>query len=156
VRGSLATSTTHWPRPAVPGQPLACAHPYTHFGIDGGGKRTQTATLDRIGQEGRATVPEDVQNVVGYALYLAQIGAKHQDAKPLTGFGGAGVLEVVEDHDGDTYRAVYTVRFAGIVYVLHAFQKKSRRGISTPAHELTLIRARLKQAEQIHARLQEG
>lgn len=100
--------------------------------------------------------PDEVQHVFGYALYLAQIGDKHRSAKPLSGFGGAGVLEVVEDHDGDAYRAVYTVRFAGAVYVLHAFQKKSRHGIATPAHEVDLIRARLKQAEQLHARGMEG
>jgi phage-related protein len=96
--------------------------------------------------------PDEVQRVTGYALWLAQLGVKHTDAKPLAGFGGAGVLEVVEDYDGDTYRAVYTVRLAGAVYVLHAFQKKSRPGIATPAHEMDLVRARLKQAEQIHAR----
>lgn len=95
--------------------------------------------------------PEEVQRITGYALWLAQTGARHQDAKPLSGFGGAGVLEVVEDYDGDAYRAVYTVRLAGAVYVLHAFQKKSRHGIATPAHEVDLIRARLKQAEQLHA-----
>jgi phage-related protein len=96
--------------------------------------------------------PDEVQRVTGYALWLAQLGVKHTDAKPLAGCGGAGVLEVVEDYDGDTYRAVYTVRLAGAVYVLHAFQKKSRPGIATPAHEMDLVRARLKQAEQIHAR----
>jgi phage-related protein len=95
--------------------------------------------------------PEEVQRVAGYALWLAQTGTRHPDAKPLSGFGGAGVLEVVGDHDGDTYRAVYTVRLAGAVYVLHAFQKKSKQGIATPAHEMDLIRARLKQAEQLHA-----
>jgi phage-related protein len=100
--------------------------------------------------------PDEVQRMVGYALYLAQIGGKHQDAKPLAGFGGAGVLEVMEEFDGDAYRAVYTVRFAGAVYVLHAFQKKSRRGIATPAHEMDVIRARLKQAEQVHARKTRG
>jgi phage-related protein len=73
------------------------------------------------------------------------------DAKPLRGFGGAGVLEVVEDHDGDTYRAVYTVRLAGRVYVLHAFQKKSKSGIATPRAEINLIKARLKRAEELHA-----
>lgn len=87
---------------------------------------------------------------MGFALRAAQNGTKHPDAKPLRGFGGASVLEIVEDHDGDTYRAVYTVRFAERVYLLHAFQKKARKGISTPKHELELIRARLKQAEQIH------
>jgi phage-related protein len=100
--------------------------------------------------------PEEVQRVTGYALWLAQLGAKHTDAKPLAGFGGAGVLEVVEDYDGDTYRAVYTVRLADAIYVLHAFQKKSRHGAATPAHEMDLVRARLKQAEQLHARIARG
>jgi len=91
-------------------------------------------------------LPDDVQGVIGYALYLAQIGLKHESAKPLKGFGGAGVLEMVEDHDGSTYRAVYTVRIKDAVYVLHVFQKKSRRGIATPQHEMELIRARLRLA----------
>ena len=76
------------------------------------------------------------------------MGGKHEDAKPLRGFGGASVLEIVEDHDGDTYRAVYTVRFAEIVYVLHAFQKKSKKGIATPPHEIDKVKARLKRAEE--------
>ena len=88
---------------------------------------------------------------MGHALDTAQLGGKHSEAKPLTGFGGASVLEMVEDFAGDTYRAVYTVRFAGAVYVLHAFQKKSRRGIETPAKEINLIRERLKRAEQEYA-----
>jgi phage-related protein len=67
--------------------------------------------------------PEDVRQTVGYALYLAQCGEKHPSAKPLKGFRGTGVLEIVEDFDGDTYRAVYTVKLAGVVYVLHTFQK---------------------------------
>jgi len=75
--------------------------------------------------------PAEVQHMVGYALYLAQIGGKHPAAKVLKGFGGAGLLEVVEQFDGNAYRTVYTVRFAEAVYVLHAFQKKSRRGIKT-------------------------
>jgi phage-related protein len=95
--------------------------------------------------------PEDVQDSVGYALHQAQIGEKHKDAKPLRGFGGASVLEVVEDYDGDTYRAVYTVKFAGAVYVVHAFQKKSRRGSETPKPDMDLIRLRLKKAEEQHA-----
>src|SRR5690348_6384616 len=77
--------------------------------------------------------PKPVRQTVGQALFDAQTGGKHPDAKPLRGFRGAGVLEVVEDHDGSTYRVVYTVRFAGAVYVLHAFQKKSKRGVTTPA-----------------------
>jgi phage-related protein len=92
--------------------------------------------------------PEDVQQVMGYALYRAQCGDKHPDAKPLKGFKGSGVLEVVEDFDGDTYRAVYTVRFEGIVYVLHAFQKKSKHGIATPKQDVELIEARLKRAKE--------
>jgi phage-related protein len=94
-----------------------------------------------------ASMPEEVQDVFGYALYLAQIGEKHEDAKPLKGFGSAGVLEVVEDWHGDTYRAVYTVRFTSAVFVLHVFQKKARKGIETPKHEIALIRERLKAAE---------
>jgi phage-related protein len=95
--------------------------------------------------------PEDVQDAMGYALHHAQIGGKHKDAKPLRGFGSAGVLEVVEDYDGDTYRAVYTLKFAGAVYVVHAFQKKSKRGSETPKSELDLIKQRLKKVEEQHA-----
>jgi phage-related protein len=96
-------------------------------------------------------LPDEVRDRLGYALFLAQAGRKHPNAKPLKGFGGAGVLEVVEDHQSDTYRAVYTVRFADAVYVLHAFQKKSKKGVATPKHEMDLIRARLKEAESLHA-----
>lgn len=81
------------------------------------------------------------------ALHLAQAGQKHPDAKPLKGFGGAGVLEVVEVFQGDAYRAVYTVRIAGEVFVLHCFQKKSTQGITTPKHEVELIKSRLKAVE---------
>jgi phage-related protein len=80
-------------------------------------------------------------------LSFAQRGGKHPSAKPLKGFKGAGVLEIVEDHRGDTYRAVYTVRFAKAVYVLHVFMKKSKSGIKTPKHEMELIDRRLKAAE---------
>ncbi|MEH2289996.1 type II toxin-antitoxin system RelE/ParE family toxin [Nostoc sp.] len=76
--------------------------------------------------------PEEVQQVMGYALYLPQCGEKHDSAKPLKGFKGAGVLEVVEDFDGDTYRAVYTVKLEEVIYVLHTFQKKYKHGIATP------------------------
>lgn len=96
-------------------------------------------------------MPNDVVDVFGFALHLAQTGKKHDQAKPLKGFGGAGVLEVVEDHMGDTYRAVYTVKIADAVYVLHCFQKKSKSGIETPKHEMDLIRDRLK-AAQAHAK----
>lgn len=92
--------------------------------------------------------PSQVRRIMGFALDQAQRGAKHPDAKPLKGFGSAGILEVVDDYDGDTYRAVYTVRFAGIVYMLHAFQKKSKKGIATPKHEIDLIKRRLKEAEK--------
>jgi phage-related protein len=87
---------------------------------------------------------------MGFALWQAQQGGKHRDAKVLKGFGGAGVLEVVEDHDGDTYRAVYTVKFAGAVYVLHAFRKKSKKGIKTPPAEMEVIKRRLEAAEEHH------
>jgi phage-related protein len=95
--------------------------------------------------------PVEVKDSIGFAPYVAQQGGKHVDAKPLRGFGGASVLEIVEDHRGDTYRAVYTVRLAGRVYVLHAFQKKSKTGIVTPKAEISLIRSRLTRAEQEHA-----
>jgi phage-related protein len=95
--------------------------------------------------------PKPVRQTVGQALFDAQTGKKHPDAKPLKGFGGAGVLEIVEDHDGNTYRAVYTVKFAGVVYVLHAFQKQSKSGKKTPAPEIAKVRARLKEAEKHHA-----
>ncbi|MGB3640773.1 MAG: type II toxin-antitoxin system RelE/ParE family toxin [Rivularia sp. (in: cyanobacteria)] len=92
--------------------------------------------------------PEEVQQVMGYALYLAQCGDKHSAVKPLKGFKGAGVLEIVENFDSDTYRAVYTVKFTNIIYVLHSFQKKSKRGISTPKKDIELIEARLTRAKE--------
>ena len=85
---------------------------------------------------------------MGYALYQAQCSEKHPDVKPLKGFKGASTLEVVEDFDGDTYRAVYTIKFEGVVYVLHAFQKKSKRGIATPKQDIELIESRLKRAKE--------
>ncbi len=91
--------------------------------------------------------PDPVQDAMGYALYQAQIGQKHGSAKPLKGFGGAGVLEIVADHVGGTFRAVYTVKFAKSIYVLHAFQKKSKSGIKTTIEDLELIQRRLKAAE---------
>ena len=92
-------------------------------------------------------MPEDVKDVFGHAIDLAQAGGKHQDAKVMTGFGSAGVMEVVEDDRGDTYRAVYTVKFSGWDYVLHCFQKKSKSGIKTPREDMDLIHARLKAAK---------
>lgn len=88
-------------------------------------------------------MPAQVRREVGYALFVAQEGGKADNTKPLKGLG-SGVLEVLEDHDGDTYRAVYTVRFKSAVYVLHAFQKKSKRGIKTPKKDVDVIEARLK------------
>jgi phage-related protein len=90
--------------------------------------------------------PEDVKDGIGYALELVQKGEKPANAKPLKGFGGASVLEIVEDFDGDTWRAVYTVAVANAVYVLHFFQKKSKKGIATPKKELDLIKRRLRDA----------
>jgi phage-related protein len=88
---------------------------------------------------------------IGHAIYEAQCGGEAPSAKALRGFGGRGVLEVVEDFDGDTYRAVYTVRFVGAIYVLHVFQKKSKRGITTPKTEIELIKTRLRAAQAHHA-----
>jgi phage-related protein len=97
-------------------------------------------------------LPAEVAREIGYALWFAQVGDKHPSAKPLKGFKGAGVLEIVEDWAGDTYRAVYTVRFAKAVYVLHVFKKKSKSGIKTPRHEIELIEARLKWARADYER----
>src|SRR5271165_5623487 len=93
--------------------------------------------------------PEPVQDHMGYALYVAQRGGKHRDAKTLSGFGGAGVVEVVKDYRGDTFRAVNTLRYAGTAYVLHAFQKKSKTGRETPRRDIELIKQRLREAEHI-------
>src|SRR4051794_32832118 len=95
--------------------------------------------------------PSGVRHTAGFALWQAQLGRKHISAKVLKGFGGAGVLEVIEDDDGNTYRVVYAVKFAGAVYVLHAFQKKSKSGIKTPSAEIEIVRRRLKEAEAQHA-----
>jgi phage-related protein len=99
-------------------------------------------------KEDLSAFPAAVRTRVGGALWEAQIGGKAPFAKPLKGFGGAGVLEIVDDFDGDTFRSVYTVRFAEAVYVLHAFQKKSKRGVGTPKAELDLIDLRLKRAKE--------
>jgi len=93
--------------------------------------------------------PGPVQDHIGYALFVAQRGGRHRDAKALTGFGGAGVVEVVRDWRGDTYRAVYTVRYARALYVLHAFQKKSKTGRETPRRDIDLVRRRLREADQM-------
>jgi phage-related protein len=94
--------------------------------------------------------PEDVKDEVGYALHVAQEGGKHDAAKPLKGFGGAGVLEVVANDDGNTYRAVYTVKLASAVYVLHVFMKKSKQGIKTSQKDMDLIKGRLRTATEHH------
>jgi len=117
--------------------------------------------LKPLGWVGRArdellSLPDEVQDAMGFALYLAQTGDKHPHAKPLKGFGGSGVLEIVEDQQGNTYRAVYTVRFRDVVYVLHAFQKKSTKGIETPRRTLELIRERLAWAETLYAQRERG
>jgi len=90
----------------------------------------------------------DVQDVMGYALDRAQRGKKASNAKPLKGFKGASVLEIKDDYDGDTYRGIYTVQFKGVIYVLHAFQKKSKKGISVPKGDKQLVEQRLKQAKE--------
>jgi len=103
--------------------------------------------------------PEPVQKVMGFALFQAQCGGKHLQARPLKGFGGAGVLEIIEDFDGNAFRTVYTVRFADAVYVLHAFQKRSKKGIKTPKREMDVVRSRLRMAQemrQAEADLEEG
>ena len=92
--------------------------------------------------------PASVRGEIGHALHEAQLGGEAVSAKALKGFGGRGVLEIVEDFDGDTYRAVYTVRFAGVIYVLHAFQKKSKRGIATPKQHIALVTRRLRIAQE--------
>jgi len=93
--------------------------------------------------------PDPVQDRIGFALYVAQRDGKHTSAKVLSGFGGAGILEVVKDFRGDTFRAVYTVKYRDSVYVLHAFQKKSKTGRETPRRDIELIHQRLRQAELI-------
>lgn len=96
-------------------------------------------------------MPAEVIDVFGYALHLAQTSKKHAQSKPLEGFNGAGVLEVVEDHLGDTYRAVYTIKIGQAVYVLHCFKKKSKKGSETPKPDINLIKNRIK-AAQAHAK----
>ncbi len=116
-------------------------------------RESEPKELEWIGSSRKdmQALPRSVQRTFGYALYAAQLGEKPPEAKPLKGFGGAGVLELIEDYRGDTYRAIYTVRFPAKVYVLHVFQKKAKHGITTPKQELDLIRDRLKQAERLYA-----
>jgi phage-related protein len=107
--------------------------------------------LDFMGSSRKdlAEFPDEVKADVGYALYLAQLGDRAPSVKTLKGFGGAGIVEIVEDHDGDAYRCVYTVKLKSNVYVLHAFKKKSKRGSETPKHDIDLVRQRLREAEDI-------
>jgi phage-related protein len=100
-------------------------------------------------QKDLKAMPDMVQDTFGYALHLAQKGRKHEQAKPLKGFGSAGVLEVIEDEANSTWRAVYTVKFELAVYVLHCFQKKSVRGIATPKPDMDIVRSRLKIVESM-------
>ena len=93
--------------------------------------------------------PDDVKDHMGYALYVAQRSGRHRDTKILSGFGGAGVVEIIKDYRGDTFRAVYTLRYRGAVYVLHAFQKKSKSGRATPRRDMELIQQRLRDAERM-------
>ena len=100
--------------------------------------------------------PAEVKDIIGYALYQAQLGGKAPSAKPLAGFGGASIVEIVQDFHTGTYRAVYTVKFSTAVYVLHAFKKKSKKGIATPKPDIDLIRKRLKVAEEDYKIRQAG
>ena len=93
-------------------------------------------------------MPQQVRRDIGQALYTAQQGVTDPAAKPLKGFGGTRVMEIVERYRTDAYRAVYTAHFENAVYVLHVFQKKSKSGIATPRHEIELIRRRLAEAER--------
>jgi phage-related protein len=119
---------------------------------------TQPKPIRWVGgsKEDLSGFPNDVKRRMGLALFEAQMGRKAAYAKPLKGYGGAGVLEVVDDFDGDSFRTVYTVRFAEAVYVLHAFQKKSKRSIATPKTELELIRLRLRRATEDYEQWLEG
>lgn len=111
-------------------------------------KRTRKVHFVGTSRKSLRGLPKGARAVFGFAILLAEHGMKHPDAKPLTGFGGAGVLEIVEDLDGDAYRAVYTVKFGSTVYVLHAFKKKSKVGSRTPPRDMELIVKRLKEAEE--------
>ena len=105
-------------------------------------------------REDLSDMPKAVRADIGFALFAAQSGDKHHKATPLRGFGGASVLEIVSDYDTDTFRGVYTVRFAGAIYVLHVFQKKSTHVIATSPRDIALIRQRLGQAQAHYAAAQ--
>jgi phage-related protein len=95
------------------------------------------------------TFPDPVKDHLGYALYIAQCGGRHRDTKTLSGFGGAGVVEIISDYRGDTFRAVYTLKYGEAIYVLHAFQKKSKTSRATSRRDIELIKQRLLEAEQL-------
>ncbi len=101
-------------------------------------------------QKDLAAFPGDARDEVAAALQLALTGGKHPSAKPLKGFTGAGVVEVVADDDGNAYRAVYTLKLDDCIFVLHAFQKKSKKGAATPRRDIELIKTRLKRARELH------
>ncbi len=112
----------------------------------------QLLDVDWIGdsKERLMAFPEDVQDGIGYALHRAQEKKKSNKIKIMTGLGKgiSGVIEIVDDYDGDTYRAVYTVKFGNVICVLHTFQKKSKSGIETPKKEIATIKKRYKEARQ--------
>lgn len=112
----------------------------------------QKRKLVYLGSSGKDALklPGEVQELFSYALDVALKGGQHEDAKPLKGFHGRSIIEVVGDHRGDTFREVYTVRFAEVIYVLHIFQKKSKKGIATPKEDMDLIKQRLKWAETLY------
>ncbi len=114
---------------------------------------TKPKALTWVGASRRdmRTMPKEVRRSFGVALYAVQTGETPPIAKVLKGFGSAGVLELIEDDAGGTYRAVYTVRFATAIYVLHVFQKKSKQGRETPQRDINVIKERLKRAGEIHA-----
>lgn len=107
-------------------------------------------------REALRSMPEQVRKGIGHALYMAQCGEKHADARPLKEYKGAGVLEIVMRHRGDTYRLIYTTRFERVIYVLHAFMKKSAEGIKTRRADIELVRLRLRHAEEDYHRLTAG
>lgn len=110
----------------------------------------EEAELEWVGSSKKdlKSMPEEVQDEIGYALHLAQLGEKSHASKPLRGFSGISVMEIVENFQTDTYRGIYTAQFEGVVYVLHCFQKKSKRGSEMAKQDKSLLRARLKAAEQ--------
>jgi phage-related protein len=128
-----------------------------HYGYNGS-MVTQGKSLVWVGgcKKDLMGLPVDVRKFFGHALDFAQRGGQHHAAKVMKGFGGAGVLEIVEDNIGGTYRAVYTVKFEEAVFVLHCFQKKSKSGITTPKEDMDIIRARLKVAEVLAKELRNG